>query len=278
MRQDGKLCRLATTYKLKSKETTTMKKVSLTRTITQIAVFSALSIVLYMFLKFPIPALFPAWLEIQISDLPALLAGFMMGPWQGVAVLAIRTLIKLPFTSTACAGELADLVCGMAFVLVSAYVYKHKRTLGGAIISLSLGCVATTIVSAFANWLVLVPTYVQLFFGGNWDVLVNMLQAIFPNATKETFYTFYIFGSVIPFNILRSVVCSLITFVLYKRLVKLFDLIFKTKSIEQEPITKEVTPVFSDVEQVKQDLDAQAELLAQQSDDPFLEKNSSSDE
>jgi hypothetical protein len=77
-----------------------------------------------------------------------------------------------------------------------------------------------------ANRFILVPFYVTAFFGGNWTPLVNMISALFPAATKETFYAFYIFFSVLPFNLLRGVICSLITFLLYKRLVKLFDLIF----------------------------------------------------
>lgn len=207
-----------------------MKKFSTSRTIAQIAVFSALSIILYMFLKFPLPALFPAWLEIQISDLPALLAGFMMGPLQGATVIVVRTLLKLPFTQTAMVGELADLLCGLAFVLSASFIYKYKRTLKGAVIALIVGCLATTIASIIANYFILLPFYINAY---GWKPIMSMFNAVFEQATQETFYTYYILLSVIPFNLLRSLICSLLTFFSYKRLQRFFNFIFTRKSIKE---------------------------------------------
>ena len=67
------------------------------KNITRIAVFTALSFVLYMFVKLPLP-IFPQFLELQFSDMPALLTGFMMGPLAGSIVIVLRTLLKLPFS------------------------------------------------------------------------------------------------------------------------------------------------------------------------------------
>ncbi len=205
-------------------------KLSPTRTIAQIAVFSAFSILLYLVpgLKFPIPVLFPQWLEIHFSDMPALLAGFMMGPWQGATVIIVRTLIKLPFTSTAMVGELADLLCGLAFVLVSSFIYRVKRTKGGAILALGIGSASTVIMSIFANYFILLPFFIRAY---GWSAIMGMFNALFPQATQATFYQFYIFLSVIPFNLLRSLVCAVITFLLYKRLQRFFNYIFATKKL-----------------------------------------------
>ena len=208
-------------------------KQSSTRIIAQVAVFSALSIILYLIpgLKFPIPFLFPSWLEIQFSDMPALLAGFMMGPVQGATVIIVKTLIKLPFTSTAMVGELADLLCGLAFVLVSSFIYKYKRTIKGAIIALVLGCIATTLVSMVANYFILLPFFIKAY---GWSAILGIFNALFPQATQSTFYLYYIFLSVIPFNLLRSIICSIITFLVYKRLQKLFNFIFTPKQKKEE--------------------------------------------
>ena len=208
-------------------------KQSSTRIIAQVAVFSALSIILYLIpgLKFPIPFLFPSWLEIQFSDMPALLAGFMMGPVQGATVIIVKTLIKLPFTSTAMVGELADLLCGLALVLVSSFIYKHKRTIKGAIIALVLGCIATTLVSMVANYFILLPFFIKAY---GWSAILGIFNALFPQATQSTFYLYYIFLSVIPFNLLRSIICSIITFLVYKRLQKLFNFIFTPKQKKEE--------------------------------------------
>ena len=163
--------------------------------------------------------------------MPALLAGFMMGPVQGATVIIVKTLIKLPFTSTAMVGELADLLCGLAFVLVSSFIYKHKRTIKGALIALVLGCVATTLVSMVANYFILLPFFIKAY---GWSAILGIFNALFPQATQSTFYLYYIFLSVIPFNLLRSIICSIITFFVYKRLQKLFNFIFTPKQKKEE--------------------------------------------
>ncbi len=214
-------------------------KLSPTRTIAQIAVFSAFSILLYLVpgLKFPLPGLFPQWLEIHFSDMPALLAGFMMGPIQGATVIVVRTLIKLPFTSTSMVGELADLLCGLAFVLVAALIYKTNRTKGGAILALIIGMISAVIMSIFANYFILLPFFIKAF---GWSAIMGMFNVIFPQATQDTFYTFYIFCSVIPFNLLRCLVCAIVTFLLYKRLQRFFNFIFTTKKNKNKPNTVNV--------------------------------------
>lgn len=63
---------------------------------TKIAILAALSSILYFIPKFPLPFLFPSFLEIQFSNLPAILGGFILGPFAGGLIVAIRTLIKLP--------------------------------------------------------------------------------------------------------------------------------------------------------------------------------------
>ena len=193
------------------------------KNITKMAIFTALSFVLYMFVKFPLP-IFPQFLELQISDLPALLSGFMMGPLAGSIVIVLRTLLKLPSTSTAGVGELADLLIGLAFVLTSACIYKRNRSLKGAIVGLIVGIASTTLVAVVANRFILIPFFSTAY---GFDVVIGMVKAIFPSITDQNFYAFYLLGAVVPFNLLRSVLCAIICFLLYKRLEKLFDKMFK---------------------------------------------------
>ena len=76
-------------------------------TLAKLAILSAISYILYMFVKFPLPMLFPSFLDLQISDLPALIGGFAMGPWYGCIIIVVKCLLKMPFTGTACKGSLA---------------------------------------------------------------------------------------------------------------------------------------------------------------------------
>ncbi len=188
-----------------------------TKTLAKIAILSALSFVLYMWIKFPLPMLFPSFLDVQFSELPALLGWFSMGPIAGCAIIVIKCLIKLPFTTTACVGELSDLLLGIAIVLPASLIYKKYKNKKGAFIGLIVGVACNVVLSILVNWLVLIPTYVQLFFGGNWEVLLNIVRPLYADVTLQNFYAYYLFLGVAPFNLLRLSVTALLTFLLYKR-------------------------------------------------------------
>lgn len=201
-----------------------MSKYFTTKNVTRLAIFSALAFVLYMWVKFPLPTLFPAFLDFQISELPALLAGYMMGPVAGCIVILIKCLLKLPFTSTAGVGELADFLLGITFVLVSSLIYRKHRTKKGAVVSLIVGAIACTAVSVVVNAFILIPFFVKVY---GMDAVIGMLAVIFPSVTSETLMAYYLPLSVIPFNLLRAALSGVITFLIYKRLERLFDRIFE---------------------------------------------------
>lgn len=192
-----------------------------TKNIVRLAVFTALSYVLYMFVKTPLP-IFAPWLELQISDLPALMAAFMTGPIGGAVVILLKCLLKMPFTSTAFVGELADIFMGLAFVLPPAFIYKKYHTRKGALVGLIVGAAVCTAASAVINAVVLVPFYVELYCHGDEQMLVGMLSGLFPSITWDTFMGYYIGLSVVPFNLLRCALVGFLTFLLYKHTERLF--------------------------------------------------------
>ena len=64
------------------------RTISQTRKITVTAMLSAVSFLL-MFIEFSIPMIIPSFVKMDISDLPALIGAFALGPVYGV-VLAIH--------------------------------------------------------------------------------------------------------------------------------------------------------------------------------------------
>lgn len=197
-----------------------MQSVSKTRFLAGTAIFSALSFIMYMFLKFPLAAIFPGWLDMQFSDLPALIGGFAFGPLSGGIIIVIKCLLKMPFSGTMCVGELADIIVGLAFVLPPSFIYKKHKSRKGAVAGLAVGCACAVVVSVIANWLVLVPFYATLFGNGNYaagmNVLTDTVRVIYPNVTVKSFYVYYLFVGILPFNALRCIVCAALTFLLYK--------------------------------------------------------------
>ncbi len=206
---------------------TTAKPVSTVK-LAKIAMLTAVSFILYMYVKFPLP-LFPAFLDIQFSELPALLAGFSLGPVSGCLVIVLKCLLKLPFSSTSYSGELTDILLGIAFVLPASLIYRHKKSRKNAIIGLAVGSILLTFCSVLVNYFISVPLYLELFFKGNWAPLLGTIRPMFPNVTVDNFYTCYLFGAIVPFNLIRCLFVSLLTFITYKGL---------SKALHWEPIHK----------------------------------------
>ncbi len=188
-----------------------------------IANLSALSVLFYFVLKFPLPFIFPSFLDIQFSNLPAIIGGFVLGPVGGGAIVAIRTLIKLPFSSTAGAGEIIDLIIGLSTVLTSSIIYKKMKTKKGAIVASLWGMLAWVFVAVMANYLFVIDFYIEFYFNGAVQPLIGMLSIIPGEVTVDNYMWKYLVFAAIPFNILLSGLVYLITFLVYKRISHLID-------------------------------------------------------
>lgn len=188
--------------------------------VAKLALLTALAFALYL-AKFNLPAIFPSFLEMQFSELPALLAGFSMGPVAGVLVVIFKCLLKFPLTSTAFVGELTDMLLGVAIVLPASLIYLRRKDKKHAAIGLAVSTVCAVAVALLVNRYISIPFYTTLYFDGNFNAIVGMCSVIYPNATADTFYAFYLGLGIVPFNLLRCAIMALLTFLLYKRLSKI---------------------------------------------------------
>lgn len=166
-----------------------------------------------MYLEFPIPIM-PAFIKMDVSELPALIAGFAYGPVSGVVVCLIKNLIKLPSTTTAAVGELFNFVMGALFVGTAALVYKKIKSRKGAAIGSVLGAAVMAIVSVPYNYFIVYPAYV-VFYGMPLDAIVGTYQAINPgvDGLLACLLTFNL-----PFTFFKGLVDALICFLIYKPL------------------------------------------------------------
>ena len=78
-------------------------------------------------------------------------------------------------------------------------------------------------VAILANRLILIPFYVYVMFQGDWERLLSMMRILFPSITQETFYNFYLWVSVLPFNVMRCLIASLLTLIVYKHISRLIN-------------------------------------------------------
>lgn len=184
-----------------------------TRSTAFIGVLGAVSAVL-MAINIPLPFA-PAFLKFDISELPALFAGFFLGPASGCMVIVIKNLLKLLIqgTDTAFVGEMMNVAGSLCFVLPAALLYRFNRTKKGAIWGMTLSTIGVSIVCIFLNAYVAFPMYSRLY-GMPMDAIIQMGSSVNPLIHDKV--TLMAFG-VFPFNLLKHGVTSICTFLVYKR-------------------------------------------------------------
>lgn len=190
-----------------------------TKQIVRIAVFGALSGIFYIFIKFPVPFL-PPFLEFHFDEIPAFIASFAYGPLSGVLVLLIKTLIKLPFTSTLGVGELSDLLYSAAFIIPAALVYERHRNFKGVIIGISIGTVFQLVFSLVSNVYLMIPFYMRVMEFPEAAIL-GMCQAANPNI-KDIGWSYGLLA-VLPFNLIKDAAVITLTLFTYKSVHRFID-------------------------------------------------------
>ena len=200
-----------------------MKNKKLIDYISKIAIFSALSFILYLFPKFPLP-FFPSFLDVQFSNLPAILGGFVIGPLGGCLIVIVRCALKLllGMSTTAGVGEIADLLLGVCVVLSSSLIYKKYKSKQGGVIALGVSTLVWVVSSIFINAYINIPFYINAFFGGDINGLVAVCKPVIKGINSSNFLEYYIKYAVIPFNLLLSILVSLVTLIVYKRISNIF--------------------------------------------------------
>ncbi len=180
------------------------------RYLTATAMLSAFSFVLF-FIQFSTP-LTPEFLKMDISELPALIGSFAMGPLYGVLICLVKNLLHLTITSTGGVGELSNFLLGVALVLPAGLIYRKLKTRKGALIGSFVGLILMALISLPTNYFIVYPAY-SVFMPI--DTIVSMYQAILPSV-KSLWQCLLIFN--VPFTFVKGLLSVIITMVIYKYL------------------------------------------------------------
>ncbi|WP_242962872.1 ECF transporter S component [Pseudoflavonifractor sp. An85] len=182
-----------------------------------IGIFAAMAALL-MYFEFPLPFA-PSFYEIDLSEVPVLICSFSLGPVAGVVCELVKVILKLLLkgTTTAFVGDFANFVVGCSFILPATIVYHRVKTKKGAVAGMITGTVTMSIFGSFFNAVYLLPAFSALY-GLPLDQLVAMGTAV--NGMINSVSTL-VFFAVVPFNIVKGAVVSLLTTLLYKRVERL---------------------------------------------------------
>ncbi len=191
-------------------------RITKTRKLVVIAMLSSLATILMLF-EIPLPFIAPPFYKIDFSEVPVLIGAFALDPLSGVIIEAIKILLNfiLNSTTTGGIGEIANFVIGCAYILPASIIYKRKKTKGNAILSMVIATVTMAVLSIFINAYVMIPFYTNFT---PLEQIIEMGKNIIPLITNT--FTFCVF-CVAPFNLIKGVLVSIITTLIYKPLSRI---------------------------------------------------------
>ena len=194
------------------------RRLSPARSISYTAMFAAIASVLMLL---EIPLFFaPPFYKIDLSELSVLICAFYLGPVSGVICELLKVLLKVLMkgTSTAFVGDFANFFVGCSLVLPASIIYHCKKSRKSAIAGMIAGTLVMTVFGSFFNAIYLLPRFSELY-GMPLEAIVGMGTEV--NSAIHSVSTLVLFA-VVPFNLLKGVVVSVLTLLLYKRVEKLF--------------------------------------------------------
>lgn len=194
------------------------KEFSWARFAARVAIFGALSTILYVVPVFQLKLPFlPSFMELHFDEVPAFIAGYAYGPFTALIVILVKTLIKLPFSNTLCVGELADFIFSSAFVLPAAFIYKKIRNLKGVFIGFGVSFVLQILVASLMNVYAILPFYMQVM-NYPYDVIMNMCTEA--NPLVKNLGLDYVLWVVVPLNVIKNTIVLVLTYFIYKGIHK----------------------------------------------------------
>ena len=172
-----------------------MKRQTRTRTLTLLAMFSAVAFVVMTVGRVPLVM----WLKYDPKDVIITFAGLLFGPLSSLAVsLAVSLIEMVSVSDTGILGCVMNVLSTCSFACTAAFVYSRRRTLGGAVLGLVSGVLLMTAAMLLWNYL-LTPLYMNQ----PREQVAALLVPVF-----------------LPFNLFKGSLNAALTLLLYKPLVQ----------------------------------------------------------
>ena len=168
-----------------------------------------------MIFRFPLP-LMPPFMSFDFAGLVEIIGGFTMGPAAAVTIILVKILIKAltQGTSSAWTGEIQNIILSCAYVLPAVLIYDRHKTKKTALLGMIAGTILCAVVAIFTNLYIIIPFYAS-FSGLTLDKILTMCMTVNPLLSSK--WKLALLG-IVPFNLIKNGILSLITFVLYKKI------------------------------------------------------------
>ena len=179
--------------------------------LTIIALFCAMSFIVSIIL--PIKVMF---LTLDFKDTISVICGMFFGPAAGLFSAVVVPFIEFSYSDTGVYGLIMNLLSSVTFVGMSTLIYKHKKTIWGAIIGLATAVCATVAIMLVAN-LYITPYYM----GVTQDAVIELIPKV-----------------IFPFNLVKSILNASIAMLIYKPISKILKRMGLSKSMSNASTTE----------------------------------------
>lgn len=166
-----------------------------TARLAKLALLAAISCVLMLLIRIPFP---PApFLVYDPADIPIYITTFAFGPVSGLIVTVVVSFIQaFVLGGDGVYGFVMHVLATGLFAIVAGSMYRHKKSKKEAVVALIVGVIAMTAMMCVANYYI-----TSMYMGVDRSVVAAMLVPV-----------------IIPFNLLKGGINSLVTFLVYKRI------------------------------------------------------------
>lgn len=182
-----------------------------TRTLAATAMLGAIGFIL-MFLELSVPVM-PAFIKLDFSELPALLAAFAYGPVSGTMVCLLKNVLHVFLGgSSNGVGELSNFLMGCCYVVPAGLIYRRVKSRRGALLASVSGCIASAAMSLPINYFLIYPLYGKMM---PMDAILGLYQALDPscNGLFDALLRFNV-----PFTLAKNALVCVLVFLIYKKL------------------------------------------------------------
>lgn len=185
-----------------------------TRKMILCALFGAIAAVLMSF-EISVPFM-PAFIKMDLSEVPVILAGLAMGLKYGMIAAVLKVVLKFLFagTTTMFIGEIVNILISFLYLVPMGLILrnrKDRKTMIAALAGATAGC---SVCAVFANYFITFPMYTKLFGMSAEDILAVFMQ--FNPLVHNTMGMLVL--SLIPFNLIKYGIDSVLTYIAYQRM------------------------------------------------------------
>lgn len=182
-----------------------------TRTLAATAMLGAIGFIL-MFLELSVPIM-PAFIKLDFSELPALLAAFAYGPVSGAAVCLLKNVLHVFLGgSSNSIGELSNFLMGCCYVLPAGLIYRRVKSRRGAVWASVAGCIASSALCLPINYYLIYPLYGKVM---PMEAILGLYQAL-DSSCNGLFDALLRFN--VPFTLAKNALVCVLVFLIYKKL------------------------------------------------------------